>query len=98
MPGKKALIAKASGLLGEMLDCLRARKHFSRMREVKIKIHEIEDEGDVVFGRSITDLFAKELDPVRVVKMKDVLEGLEHILDKYQKVSDIIESIAVKSS
>lgn len=92
------LITKASYELGVMLNCLKQKKNSELLKQTKIKIHALEDAGDNVFSKAMTKLFEKTTDPVELIKHKDILESLEHVMDKFQKVSDIIEGIMVKSS
>lgn len=91
------LMLKASREMEKMLGCLQKLKHNDELSQVKINIHELEDRADEVFEQSIGNLFATQPDPILVIKLKDILEGLEHIMDKYQTVCDIIEGIVVKA-
>ena len=52
----------------------------------------------IFINKAISNVFKEEKDPIMVIKLKDILENLENVMDKYQKVSDIIESIVIKSS
>jgi uncharacterized protein len=92
------LISEASVCLERLIDHLYEQKYTPELHIVIKKIHEIEDAGDAVFDEAVRKLFKEERDPIRVIKCKDILEGLEDVLDKYKKVSDIIEGIIVKSS
>ena len=92
------LISLASQNLNKMLVCLKAQKHTPELENVKIKIHDLEDEGDAIYEKSIFKLFQSETDPITLIKQKEILEKLENVMDKYQRVSDIIESLVVKSS
>lgn len=91
------LIQEAAENLENLLEHFRKQKYTAELKDAVVKIHELEDKGDAVFGESISRLFSEERDPIEVVKKKDILEGLENILDKCQRVSDIIEGIVVKS-
>lgn len=91
------LIREAAHALDMLLECLRKRDYSDAFVNIKIKIHELEDKGDEIFGMAISKLFQEETDPIFVIKLKDILESLENVMDKYQTVSDIIEGIVVKS-
>lgn len=92
------LINEATLELGKLLDSLHGQKYTEQLAQAKIHIHELEDQGDHFFSQAIGKLLREETDAIKVLKIKEILEGLEHIMDKYQKVSDIIEGIVVKSS
>jgi uncharacterized protein len=83
-------------LITEMLSALPRMKITPELRAVKIKIHDNEDRGDALFADAIKKLFKEEKDPIEIIKRKDVIEGMEMISDKYQDVSNIIESIIIK--
>ncbi len=92
------IIDKASVHLEALLVCLEKQKYTDELTDLKIKIHELEDEGDMLYNNSISELFRSSSDPIYILKMKDILSGLENIMDKFQKVGDIIEGIIVKSN
>lgn len=92
------IIVEASEYLSQLIACLQEQKHTQKLLDLIIKIHELEDQGDIAFGKAITKLFKEETDHIKVVKLKDIIEGLEEIMDQYQAVSDTIEGIIVKSS
>lgn len=81
-----------------IIECFEKQKQTPVVNGSIIKIHNLEDEGDLLFQKSIRQLFLEEKDPVQVIRWKDIYEDLEDVIDKFQKVSDIIEGIVVKSS
>lgn len=91
------ILSEAQIAFGKLLKCLKGGKHKKDLVEQKIKIHNLEDQADIVFAKSITRLFQNNTDAMYVLKQKDILEGLEAIMDKYQKLSNIIEGIMVKN-
>ncbi len=91
-------IVEASKSLDTLMEQFKNLKKTDLLIKSKIHIHELEDRGDAIFMSALTTLFKTEKDPVTLIKWKDILEDLEAVMDKYQKVSDIIESIIVKSS
>lgn len=60
------------------------------------KIHDLEDEGDAIFYKAITDLFRKERNAIKVIKFKELYEKAEALSDKAQSVAIVIEGIVVK--
>lgn len=92
------LIKQGAVHVGNLIECLENQKYTDRLMQEKIAMHKLEDQGDDIFSESISKLFQGGQDAVTVIKDKAVIERLEKIVDKYQKVSDIIEGIIVKSS
>ena len=92
------LISEDTAHLGVMIQLLSQMKHTPELLEAKIKIHNLEDAGDVIFEEAITKLFQEERDPIMLIKTKDILEQMEMVADKFQDVSDLIEGIIIKST
>lgn len=91
-------IHKATYYLGKMMSHLKRMKYTPALTAEKIKIHEIEDQADLLFEGAMSRLFERGGDPIEVIKNKDLLEEMENIIDKYQGVSNLIESIIIKVS
>jgi predicted phosphate transport protein (TIGR00153 family) len=74
------------------------QKYTEPMWKLIRELHDLEDEGDMIFQRSIRLLFQEEKDPIAVIKWKDILNTLEHIMDVFQNMSNTVEGIVVKGS
>jgi len=93
------LAAQASAALDSLVrECFKQQKRTSIVNELIVKIHELEDEGDILHEKSIRKLFNEEKDSSMLIKWKDIYENLEGIMDKFQRVSDAFGSIIVKSN
>jgi uncharacterized protein Yka (UPF0111/DUF47 family) len=94
-----SLAAQASAALDSLVrECFKQQKRTSIVNELIVKIHELEDEGDILHEKSIRKLFNEEKDSSMLIKWKDIYENLEGIMDKFQRVSDAFGSIIVKSN
>ena len=63
---------------------------------VKVKAHE--DEGDRVLRDALAALFRDEgIDPLIVIRWKDIYEALERALDACETAANVIANIVVKS-
>ena len=93
------LIAKATIALNTLLsETFKHQKYTDVIWKLICEIHDLEDLGDLSDHRALRALFLEEKDPVKVIKWKDILQTLEHIMDVYQNMSNTIEGIVVKSS
>ncbi len=92
------LIKDASAQLGIMLKVLGEKKLSKQLSEAKIAIHNIEDRADEFYSQGLSELFSNHTEAVAIIKNKDILESLEKVADKMQRMSDVIENIVVKSS
>ena len=59
------------------------------------EIHRLESEGDRVLRESLACLFANGIDPMVVIRWKDIFESLESSVDACQTVAHVIEGIAL---
>ncbi|WP_175956423.1 DUF47 domain-containing protein [Schaalia sp. Marseille-Q2122] len=68
------------------------------LRDYWIEINRLENEGDRAYRITLTTLFDSGLDPVTIIKVKDVIEVLERCSDRFEDLANGIETIAVKES
>ena len=68
------------------------------LREYWVEINRLENEGDHAYRLTLTTLFDSGLDPVTIIKLKDVVEALEAATDAFEELANGIETIAVKES
>jgi predicted phosphate transport protein (TIGR00153 family) len=93
------LIGNATNSLNGLLrETFQHQKYTKSIWEFIKKIHDLEDEGDIVYHRELRSLLNEEKDPIAVIKWKDILTTLERIMDVFQNLSNTVEGIVVKSS
>jgi len=93
------LIGKASKALVTLLqELFEKQKYTESIWKLILEIHDLEDEGDLIYHRELRALLNSEKDPVMIIKWKDILVTLERIMDVYQNISNTVEGIIVKSS
>ena len=89
----RILVAAAENLAKALAE-LRGLRNVERyVREIK----RLEDDGDRVVREAIAGLFANHVDPVEVIRWKDILEALEDAIDACETVSDVVGNIVVKN-
>jgi predicted phosphate transport protein (TIGR00153 family) len=71
-------------------------KGFKDLERYWIEVHRLENEGDRLARQAIADLFSTGLDPIEVIKWKEVYALLESTIDKCEDVANIIERITIK--
>jgi predicted phosphate transport protein (TIGR00153 family) len=76
---------------------LRTRPNRESMHDIFIRIHQIENEHDEAFRRSLAALLnAPDADPIKVIKWKEIYDRIESAVDKCEDIAHIIESVVVK--
>jgi uncharacterized protein Yka (UPF0111/DUF47 family) len=64
-----------------------------------VKMKRMEDEGDRVVRDAIADLFHNpRIDPLIVIRWKDIYEALEDAIDACEKVGNVLGNIVVKNA
>jgi uncharacterized protein Yka (UPF0111/DUF47 family) len=60
------------------------------------RIRDHEDAADIIFSRAVADLFEAGLDPIEIIKLKEIYVTLETATDVCQDASDVLEAIMIK--
>ena len=60
------------------------------------EIQRLEDEGDRVFRDGVAGLFAAGIDPMVVIRWKDIYLSLESAVDAAETVAHVVEGITLK--
>jgi predicted phosphate transport protein (TIGR00153 family) len=91
------IISKDAEKLAKLTELLKMQKYTASFKELIVTIHSLEDKGDEIFIKVITKIFENGRDPVSIIKLKDIAEDLENVIDKFQAISNTFENILVKS-
>lgn len=65
--------------------------------EACIEVNHFEDQADAIERTMLINLFTPPIDPVNLIKLKELYETLETTTDRCEDVADVIQSIAVKN-
>ena len=63
-----------------------------------VTIHGLENEGDTYHHEAIDELFAQEINPITLLKMKELYAKMERTIDKCEDVSNVLEAIVLKNA
>ena len=73
-------------------------RNFEDISHFVVEIHRLENDGDRAVREGIASLFDKGVDPMVVIRWKDIFERLEEAIDAAEHVADVLESIVIKNS
>jgi uncharacterized protein len=69
------------------------------VQEALVEVKNFEDQGDRVLRDALAALFRDEgIDPLIVIRWKDIYEGLERALDACETAANVIANIVVKNA
>ena len=88
------VIQRAAAKLCEAVALLEG---FRDSKQQLIELRTLEDEGDDLIRRSISELFHTETDALAVLRWKDIYEQLEEAVDACENAADVLEAILVKN-
>ena len=89
-----------AGLLVEasehVSNALRGLRNGTDLSADLVEIHRLENEADRLHRDALASLFAAGIDPLFVIRWKDIFESLERAVDACESVANILEGIQLK--
>jgi uncharacterized protein len=89
------VLADATRQIAEALTRLR---RFEDISQFTVEVNRLENEGDRVTREAVASLFDGGIDPMVVIRWKDLFERLEEAVDATERAANIIEGIVIKNS
>ena len=69
------------------------------IQEALVELKRLEDEGDRVVHDAVAALFRDDrIDPLIVIRWKDIYDGLERAIDAAERAANVIANIVVKNA
>jgi uncharacterized protein Yka (UPF0111/DUF47 family) len=91
------LLAEVLVAAGEQVSAaLRALRAGAELGPHLVEIHRLENEGDRLSRDAIASLFVAGIDPMVVIRWKDIFESLEAAVDACEHVAHVLEGIGMK--
>jgi uncharacterized protein Yka (UPF0111/DUF47 family) len=78
-----------------MRRALDAFKQGDDVEQEAVQIRELEHEGDRIYRQAVASLFDGGIDPMLVIRWKDIVERLEQAVDSCDHVGHVLEGIVV---
>jgi len=89
------VLVKSCEQLAAALEHLRG---FKDLEHYWIEIHRLENDGDRLYRDAVASLFANGIDPMVVIRWKDIFTVLERAVDACETAAHIIEGIVIKNA
>ena len=100
----EAPMAQAQRLAGVLRDATRQIAAaiplipgFKDISEQMVEVHRLENEGDRITREAVASLFEGGIDPIVVIRWKDIFERLENAIDSTERAAFILEGIVIKN-
>jgi predicted phosphate transport protein (TIGR00153 family) len=82
----------------QIADAIPRLRDFRDISHYTVEINRLENEGDRITREAVAALFDGGIDPMVVIRWKDVYERLEAAIDATERVANIMEGIVIKNS
>ena len=71
---------------------------FQDLSHFTVEVNRLENDGDRISRNAIASLFDNGIDPMVVIRWKDIFERLEEAIDACEHVANTLEGIIIKNS
>jgi predicted phosphate transport protein (TIGR00153 family) len=89
------VLVKSCEQLALLLENLRG---FKDLEKYLIEIHRLENDGDRLYRDAVASLFANGIDPMVVIRWRDIFLRLERAVDATETAAHILEGIVIKNA
>ena len=89
------ILVQATRQIAEAMPRLRK---FQDMSHYTVEVNRLENDGDRTSRHAIASLFDNGIDPMVVIRWKDIFERLEEAIDACEHVANTLEGIVIKNS
>ncbi len=73
-------------------------RSFKDISHYTVEINRLENDGDRVSREAMASLFGDGIDPMVVIRWKDLYERLENAIDATEHVANILDGIVIKNA
>jgi predicted phosphate transport protein (TIGR00153 family) len=73
-------------------------RSFEDIHHFTVEINRLENDGDRVLREALASLFERGIDPMLVIRWKDIFERLEEAIDACETTANILEGIVIKNA
>jgi predicted phosphate transport protein (TIGR00153 family) len=88
------ILHQASRAIADAIPRLRT---FKDIHHYTVEVNRLENDGDRVLREALASLFERGIDPMLVIRWKDIFERLEDAIDSTEKTAHILEGIVIKN-
>lgn len=89
------VLQRSAELTAEAMPRLRSMDGLS---EYWVEVNRLENQADKSHRKLLAQMFDEITDPIHLMKVKEVVEKLEDAADAFEKVANMVETIALKES
>ncbi|MEI6234496.1 MAG: DUF47 family protein [Planctomycetota bacterium] len=84
----------------EVVKCVHELPDLGKYDQIRVHIihvNALENEGDKVYRKALEALFDNMIDPIELIRQKEILDALESAIDSCEHLVNLIRSVVVKN-
>jgi|SRR3954454_1581696 len=82
----------------QIVEAMPRMRGFRDISHYTVEINRLENDGDRVSREAVASLFEGGIDPMVVIRWKDIFDRLENAIDACEHVANLLEGIVIKNS
>jgi uncharacterized protein len=82
----------------QLAEAMPRLRDFDDISHYTVEVNRLENDGDRIVREALAALFDNGIDPMVVIRWKDIYERLENAIDACETVANILEGIVIKNS
>jgi uncharacterized protein Yka (UPF0111/DUF47 family) len=82
----------------QIAEAMPRMRDFRDINHYVVEINRLENDGDRITREAIASLFDGGIDPMVVIRWKDLFERLEEAIDACERVANVLEGIVIKNA
>jgi len=85
----------------DIAKCIALLPHLGRSDEIQvhvIHVNSLENEGDKIYRKGVEFLFDTMVDPIELIRQKEILNAMEDAIDACEDVMDVVRSVVVRNA
>jgi predicted phosphate transport protein (TIGR00153 family) len=82
----------------QIAEAMPRMRDFRDIGHYTVEINRLENDGDRIVREAIASLFEGGIDPMVVIRWKDLFERLEEAIDACERVANVLEGIVIKNA
>jgi uncharacterized protein len=80
----------------QVADALRELRDGEELAAQLVEIHRLENHADRIVRAAVASLFVNGIDPMMVIRWKDIFDTLESAVDACETVANVLEGMTLK--
>ncbi len=91
-----SIINESIGAINTAINGLRDMKNLRDITSSCVKVNSLENDADDLLDTTMMKLFNSNVNPIELIKQKDIFQMLEVVTDKCEDAANVVESIIIK--